>query len=152
MSLNITSGAFDHGAAIPRKYTCDGDNVSPPLAWSNVPGAAKELALILDDPDAPSGVFVHWVVYGLPAPAAGLDQKTPATERLPTGGVQGRNGFGNPGYGGPCPPSGEHRYFFHLYALDTELGLAPGQSRQEVDAAMKGHVLEEAKLMARYKR
>ena len=116
MSLNITSGAFDHGAAIPRKYTCDGDNVSPPLAWSNVPGAAKELALILDDPDAPSGVFVHWVVYGLPATAAGLDQNTPATEKLQTGGVQGRNGFGNPGYGGPCPQA-ENIVTFFIYTL-----------------------------------
>jgi Raf kinase inhibitor-like YbhB/YbcL family protein len=152
MSLNITSRAFEDGGVIPGKYTCDRDNISPPLAWSNVPGAAKELALILDDPDAPSGVFVHWVVYGLPATAGELEQAAPPTRKLRAGGAQGRNGFGNIGYGGPCPPSGEHRYFSHLYALDADIGLAPGVSRQEAGAAMKGHVLEEAKLMFRYKR
>jgi Raf kinase inhibitor-like YbhB/YbcL family protein len=104
MSLNITSRVFEDGGGIPGKYTCDTDNISPPLAWSNVPGAAKELALILDDPDAPSGVFVHWVVYGLPATAVELEQAAPPTGKLRAGGAQGRNRFGNIGYGGTVSP------------------------------------------------
>jgi hypothetical protein len=152
MSLKLTSRAFAEGELIPRKYTCDGDNVSPPLAWSDVPGGCKELVLIVDDPDAPSGLFVHWVLYHLSPQVSELPEGVPTSESLPDGARQGANGFQHIGYGGPCPPSGTHRYFFHLYALDTELSLPAGASRQKVDAALKGHVLEQTQLMGRYQR
>ena len=150
MALKLTSRAFQHEGFIPDKYSKAGGNVSPPLAWTDVPHATKTLALIVDDPDAPSGVFVHWLLYGIPLTTTELDEDIPATPTLRNGARQGRNGFRELGYGGPQPPSGTHRYFFHLYALDTELPLAAGASRQELDQALGGHVLEDAQLMGRF--
>jgi Raf kinase inhibitor-like YbhB/YbcL family protein len=152
MSLKIISRAFAQGKFIPDKYTCDGRNVSPPLAWTNVPRAAKELALIMDDPDAPSGTFVHWLVYRLPVSQTELQEGIPPRGSFPNGARQGVNGFGRIGYGGPCPPSGTHRYYFHLYALDSPLDLPPGVTREQLEQAMKNHILEEAQLMGYYAR
>jgi Raf kinase inhibitor-like YbhB/YbcL family protein len=152
MSFKITSSAFGEGELIPRKYTCDARDVSPPLAWTGVPAGAKTLALIADDPDAPMGTWVHWVAYNLPAGVAELPEATPPDPELKGGGRQGRNDFKRFGYGGPCPPSGTHRYFFKLYALDVALDLAAGATKAELLRAMEGHILAEAQLMGKYKR
>src|SRR5260370_13904728 len=119
MEFKLTSTAFPERQAIPRQYTCDGFNVSPPLEWSGAPQGIKSFALICDDPDAPAGTWVHWVLYNLPGDRIGLVENVPTTESVPGGGLQGTNDFNKIGYGGPCPPSGTHRYFFKLYALDT---------------------------------
>ena len=148
----LTSMAFKEGGEIPQKYTCDGENVSPPLAWNGVPEGAKSLALIVDDPDAPSGTFVHWVLYRLPATTTELAEAVPVHGALPSGAVQGRNGFKKVGYGGPCPPSGTHRYYFHLYALKDSLRLEPGATRQDLDAAMESLIIARTQLMGRYTR
>jgi Raf kinase inhibitor-like YbhB/YbcL family protein len=150
MPLKLTSPGFANNGAIPDKYSKDGGNISPPLKWTDASQKTKSLALIVDDPDAPSGLFVHWVVYGIASDTTKLDEGQPVTGTLPNGVRQGRNGFGDLGYGGPQPPSGTHRYFFHLYGLDTELDLPAGSSRQELDRAMKGHILEQAELMGRF--
>jgi Raf kinase inhibitor-like YbhB/YbcL family protein len=150
--LKLTSTAFKEGEAIPRGYTCDGANVSPPLEWTGVPKNAKTFAIIADDPDAPSGTWVHWVLYNLPAEGLGLIENTPLTETLNGGGVQGMNDFGKIGYGGPCPPSGKHRYFFKFYALDSELPLKPGATKAEVEKAIEGHIIGQAQLMGMYRR
>jgi hypothetical protein len=151
--MELTSLAFSESGSIPLKYTCDGDNVSPPLKWAALPGNVKSFALIVDDPDAPRGVFVHWLLYGLPPSENGLAEGIGVEGTAAGGGNQGKNGFGKIAYGGPCPPTGEHRYFFHLYALDDDLStLRPGASRNELESAMRGHVLEEAVLMGRYRR
>jgi Raf kinase inhibitor-like YbhB/YbcL family protein len=151
--MKITSTAFEHEAMIPSKYTCDGQDISHDLSWTGVPEGAKSLVLINDDPDAPVGLWVHWVLYNIPPHSTGLpegvDKKTPS---LPDGSVQGTNSWGRTGYGGPCPPGGTHRYFFKLYALDTVLDLPPGAKKDAVEKAMKGHVLAEAVLMGRYAR
>jgi len=155
MALVLTSGAFTAGGGIPARHGCDGANVSPALAWSGAPPGTVALALIVDDPDAPAGTWVHWVLYNLPASVAALPEGVPATERLPAlgGALQGRNDFRKVGYGGPCPPPGRaHRYFFRLYALGAALPLGAGASRQEVDRAMHGHVLAETTLMGSYAR
>jgi len=149
--LKLTSNAFKEGEAIPRGYTCDGANVSPPLEWAGVPKSAKTIAIIADDPDAPAGTWVHWVVYNLPAEGLGLIENTPQTETLNGGGVQGKNDFGKIGYGGPCPPSGRHRYFFKFYALDSELPLKPGATKPEVEKAMEGHIVGQTQLMGTYR-
>ena len=148
--IKLTSTAFKEGEAIPRGYTCDGANVSPPLEWMGVPKTAKTIALIADDPDAPAGTWVHWVLYNLAAEGLGLIENTPQTETLTDGGVQGKNDFGKIGYGGPCPPSGTHRYFFKFYALDSELPLKPGATKAEVEKAMEGHIVGQAQLMGTY--
>ena len=151
MSLKIVSRAFAQGKVIPDKYTCNGKNVSPPLQWTDVPRAAKELVLIVDDPDAPSGTFVHWLLYGLQPGESGVEEGIPAgTATLPNGAHQGLNDFRKIGYAGPCPPSGTHRYYFHLYALDSALNLPPGITRDKVDKAIKTHVVEEAELLGYY--
>ena len=150
--LTVTSRAFKEGEAIPRQYTCDGINISPPLEWSGVPKTAKTIAIIADDPDAPAGTWVHWVLYNLPADNIGLVENLPSTENLKAGGFQGKNDFGKIGYGGPCPPSGTHRYFFKVYAVDTELPLKAGATKAEVEKAMEGHVLAQAQLMGSYGR
>ncbi len=151
--MQITSSAFQEGSAIPEKYTCDGADHSPPLAWSGAPAAAKSLVLISDDPDAPVGTWVHWVLYDLPATVTELPENQPKTDTIPAGGSQGLNDFRRLGYGGPCPPPGKpHRYFFRLYALDTRLGLKPGATRKEVDKAMEHHILAQGHLMGTYKR
>ena len=148
--LKLTSKAFKEGEAIPRGYTCDGANVSPPLEWTGVPKTAKTIAIIADDPDAPAGTWVHWVLYNLPADGLGLIENTPQTETLNGGGVQGKNDFGKIGYGGPCPPSGTHHYFFKFSALDSELQLKPGATKAEVEKAMEGHIVGQAQLMGTY--
>lgn len=152
-TITLTSPAFAHGDVIPQEHTCDGADLSPELAWSGMPAGTASLALVCDDPDAPGGTWVHWVLYDIPADAAGLPEGLPGDAELAAGGVQGENDFGRLGYGGPCPPAGApHRYFFRLYALDTKLGLAAGASKQEVVDAMEGHVLAQGELMGTYQR
>ena len=146
-SLEITSGDFSSGGTIPPRFTCDGADDSPSLRFSGVPAAAKSLVLIMDDPDAPRGTFTHWLVWKI-AP----DVREFSTDSVPAGVVQGTNDAGKTGYKGPCPPSGQHRYYFRLYALDIELGLPPAARRGELSAAIKGHVLAEATLLGRYGR
>ncbi|MEX2264180.1 MAG: YbhB/YbcL family Raf kinase inhibitor-like protein [Bryobacteraceae bacterium] len=150
MSLKLASRAFQHEGVIPDRYSKDGGNISPPLAWTDVPQATKSLALIMDDPDAPSGVFAHWLVYNIPPTSTELNEDLPATPSLSNNILQGRNGFGELGYGGPRPPTGTHRYFVHLYALDAKFDLPSGVSREQLDQALQGHILEEAQLMGRY--
>lgn len=147
MSIQVTSSAFKEGESIPRRHTCDGENLSPALSWSGIPQGTASLALIADDPDAPAGTWVHWVIAdlspelsGLPEGAAGL-------------GVDGVNGFRKTGYGGPCPPKGStHRYYFKLYALDKKLGLKTGMTKSDVEKAMQGHILAQGQLIGRYSR
>jgi Raf kinase inhibitor-like YbhB/YbcL family protein len=143
----LESSAFDHAQAIPSRYTCDGDDLSPPLRWANVPGESRSLALLVDDPDAPSGVFTHWVAWGLDPGAAGLGEGESAPG-------EGRNDFGAVGYRGPCPPPGHgrHRYVFRLYALDADLELEPGAGKAELEQAIAGHVLTTAELVGVYER
>ncbi len=152
-TMKLTSTAFSEGKPIPAKYTCDGADISPPLQWSGVPAAAKALVLIADDPDAPVGTWVHWVVFNMPASLTELAENQPKGQTLPAGGSQGLTDFKKPGYGGPCPPPGKpHRYFFKLYALDTQLTLKPSVTKKDVERAMEGHVLAQGELMGTYKR
>jgi Raf kinase inhibitor-like YbhB/YbcL family protein len=156
VALTIQSSAFGPLAAIPRKYTCDGENVAPPLEWSGAPDGTESLALIVDDPDAPDPaapkrVFVHWVVYDLPPMANGLPEGV-TRDTLPAGAREGRNDWERTGYGGPCPPKGRHRYFFRLYAVDTLLGDLRAPSKADLEAAMSGHVLATAELVGTYER
>jgi Raf kinase inhibitor-like YbhB/YbcL family protein len=151
--MQLTSSAFAEGTPIPAKYAFDSTNLSPPLKWSGVPAQAKSLVLIADDPDAPVGTWVHWVLYDLPANLNDLPEGQPQGQSLPAGGKQGLNDFKKLGYGGPCPPPGKpHRYFFKLYALDQPLGLQAGASKREVERAMAKHVLAEGQLMGTYQR
>lgn len=150
--MTLTSSAFTHGAMIPKDYTCDGKDISPPLSWSDPPEKTQSFALIMDDPDAPMGTWVHWVIYNIPATARGLPEGVPKDADLPDGSRQGRNSWRRIGYGGPCPPSGTHRYFFKLYALDTVLTLASGATKDELLKAMEGHILAQAEFMGRYSR
>ncbi|OPY14694.1 MAG: putative kinase inhibitor protein [Syntrophus sp. PtaB.Bin001] len=150
--MKITSRAFNDGEMIPMKYTCDGDDVSPPLEWDNVPENTKSLALISDDPDAPGGTWVHWVVYDIPASMKTLTENIRPERELSSGIRQGNNDWSKIGYGGPCPPSGTHRYYFKLYALNAVLSLKPGATKEQLLRAMKGHILEEAQLMGKYQR
>ena len=157
MVLEITSSTFAANSAIPAKHTCDGEDLSPALAWTGVPEGAKSLVLIMDDPDAPPGTWVHWVLFDLPADASGLPEGLPEKEKLENGAVHGLcwgvDRFSRVGYHGPCPPPGlPHRYFFRLYALDVVLGLAPRATKPEVSKAMEGHVLAEAELVGTYRR
>lgn len=153
MAMEIRSSAFQNGGDIPRKYTCDGTDISPPLRWENPPAGTKAFALIADDPDAPVGTWVHWVIYDLPAVTKELAEGTPTSESLLNGAKQGVNDFRKVGYGGPCPPSGPaHHYFFKLYALDMETSLKPRATKQQLLDAIKGHILAETQLMGRYKR
>lgn len=153
MSIKLTSRAFENEALIPVKHTGDGPDVSPALSWADPPEGAASFALICDDPDAPVGTWVHWVIYNIPAGARALPEGVSTTETLDSGAVQGKNDFGKIGYGGPAPPPGKpHRYFFKLYCLDTKLDLAVGATKKQVLAAMAGHVLAEGQLMGRYKR
>jgi len=152
MAITITSSAFTEGAMIPKKYTCDAEDISPDLKWSGVPQGAKRLALICDDPDAPVGTWVHWVLFNIPADVTALPAGLPADATLKNGARHGKNDFRKLGYGGPCPPGGTHRYYFKLYALDTVLTLESGSTKAQLLAAMKGHILAEGQLMGRYKR
>jgi Raf kinase inhibitor-like YbhB/YbcL family protein len=152
MSFAITSTAFQDGQAIPATYTCDGQDISPPLAWTDPPAGTKRFALISDDPDAPMKTWVHWVLYNLPASARSLPEALPTDAKLTDGSQQGITDFGRSGYGGPCPPSGTHRYYFKLYALDAALSLPAKATKAQLEAAMKGHVLAQAQLMGTYRR
>lgn len=151
-TMRIFSSAFAEGSMIPKKYTCDGINVSPPIQWSVVPEGTKSLAIICDDPDAPMGTWVHWVIYNLPAGINELPENVPTQPTLPDGSRQGRNDFGKIGYGGPCPPRGVHRYYFKIYALSEELKVEGDLTKSRLLDAMKGHVLAEGQLMGTYKR
>ncbi len=152
-ALLLTSSAFQEGESIPRQYTDDGANVSPPLAWSEPPTGTRSLALICDDPDAPRGTWVHWVLFNLPADLRELPENVPSDAVLENEARQGRNDFGKLGYGGPAPPRGKpHRYFFKLYALDVVLPLTAGASKAQLLEAMKGHILAEGQLMGKYQR
>ena len=152
MGLTLTSTAFAPGAAIPSAYTCEGRNVSPPLAWTEPPAGTNSLALISDDPDALGGTWVNWVVYNLTTQTRRLAQGVPTNAELADGTRQGVTDFGRPGYGGPCPPSGTHRYFFRLYALNAALGLKPGATTAQLEAALQGHVLAQGELMGTYRK
>lgn len=153
MTIQITSPAFAEGQPIPDQYTCAGLDVSPPLAWTNAPAGTKSFALIADDPDAPMGTWVHWVIYDLPPTATALAEGTPQSSQLPDGSKQGINDFRRTGYGGPCPPPGKpHRYFFEIYALDTKLNLKAGATKRELLKAMNRHVLAEGQLMGTFQR
>ena len=153
MSIEVTSTAFKAETSIPKQFTGDGADQSPSLRWSEPPSGTKSIALICDDPDAPRGTWVHWVLFNLPAQARELDEGVPTTETLGDGAKQGKNDFGNIGYGGPAPPKGKaHRYFFKLYALDVTLDLAPGATKAQLVDAVKGHILAEGQLMGTYQR
>ena len=144
--MALTSPSFYEGEAIPDKFTCDGEDISPELDWFGIPEGTVSLALIMDDPDAPAGTWVHWVLFNLPMDLSGLRQGITGI------GIDGNNSWNRTGYGGPCPPSGTHRYYFKLYALDTNLDLAPGTKKEALLAAMEGHILGQAELMGTYSR
>lgn len=153
MALELKSSAFEAQATIPSKYTCDGPDVSPELSWNDPPEGTESFSLICDDPDAPGGTWVHWVLYDLPSNVRGLPQDVPKQKTLHNGAKQGITDFRKIGYGGPCPPRGPaHRYFFKLYALDAMLNLPPGKTKKGVEKAMEGHILAQAELVGLYKR
>ncbi len=152
MEIKIKSLAFVPGGKIPEKYTCDGMDISPPLTWTSGPEGTKTFALICDDPDAPMGTWVHWVLFNLPADITEFRENVLPEKELENGAKQGMNDFRKIGYGGPCPPGGTHRYFFKLYALDTEINLEGGATKAELLKAMEDHILAEAQLMGRYER
>lgn len=146
-TMKLESPAFTHEGSIPAQYTCDGNDISPPLTVAGVPAGAKSLALIVDDPDAPAGTWVHWVVYDIPADVTAIE-----SGQTPTGAREGSTSYGRTGYGGPCPPSGTHRYYFRLYALDTALGLTGTPDADALRQSLAGHIIAEAELMGRYAR
>ena len=155
-TMLLTSSAFQNGGAIPSVYTCEGKNISPPLSWSGLPDGTQSLLLIVDDPDAPDPAapkrtFVHWLLYDIPPKASGLPEAV-TSEALPAGTREGRNDFGRGGYGGPCPPIGRHRYFFKLYALNSELPDLQLPNKAGLESAMQGHVLEQAQLIGTYQK
>jgi Raf kinase inhibitor-like YbhB/YbcL family protein len=153
MSFELSSTSFAATQLIPKKFTCDGSDTSPALSWKDAPNAVRSFALIVDDPDAPVGTWTHWVLYDLPADAKELPEGLQKQEQLSNGARQGRNDFRKIGYGGPCPPAGKaHRYFFKLYALDTELELKAGASKADLEDAMKGHILGQTQIVGLYKR
>jgi len=150
-TLDVSSTAFAAPGTIPREYTCDGDDVSPPLAWSGAPSGTMAFAIVMDDPDAPVGTWVHWVAYNLPPDTVALPAG--GSRALPAGAIDGKNSWGRTGYGGPCPPGGKpHRYSFRVYALDATLGLAAGASKTELERAMKPHVLAAGEMVGSYGR
>jgi Raf kinase inhibitor-like YbhB/YbcL family protein len=156
MALQIDSPAFANGADIPRKYTCEGDDIAPALNWRGIPGGTRSLVLIVDDPDAPDPAaprmtWVHWVLYNLPPDSSGLPEGTTSKD-LPAGSGEGTNDWKRTGYGGPCPPVGRHRYFHKLYALDTVLEGLNNPTKAEVESAMQGHILEQAELLGTYQK
>lgn len=153
MTFQLSSPAFRPNENIPQQFTCDGKDVSPALEWDQAPDKTMTFALICDDPDAPAGTWVHWVLFNLPGGTRSLPQGVPADRQLASGARQGVNDFRRIGYGGPCPPPGApHRYFFRIYALDSKLDLAAGAGRQDLDRSMQGHILAKAELMGRYQR
>jgi Raf kinase inhibitor-like YbhB/YbcL family protein len=150
--MKITSSAFKEGEMIPSKYTCDGEDISPQLSWTGAPDNTKSFALIADDPDAPVGIWVHWVIYNMPPAVMELKENFPKDKSFDDGTKQGMTDFRRIGYGGPCPPSGTHRYYFKLYALDIILAKDAGLAKKELLDAMQGHIIAEAQLMGKYKR
>ena len=151
--MELHSDAFTAESAIPKKYTGDGADLSPPLRWQDVPEGTQSFALVCDDPDAPRGTWVHWVLFNLPPALRELPEGVARDSALPDDSRQGKNDFGRPGYGGPAPPRGKpHRYFFTLYALDAPLDLAAGATRRQLDEAMRGHIISQAQLMGTYQR
>ena len=150
--FELTSTAFVQGEPIPGRYTCDGEDVSLPLQWGDPPAGTLSFAIIMDDPDAPVGTWIHWVLYNLPDEIRALPEAVPPDTELPDGSRHGENSWRRPGYGGPCPPSGTHRYFFKLYALDAVLDLAAGASKEQLLQVMEGHILAQAELMGTYTR
>jgi len=152
MTITITSSAFTEGGRLPKEYTCDGSDISPSLAWSGVPEGTQSLALICDDPDAPVGTWVHWVLYNIPPAADGLPRSIAPERTLGNGARHGINDFKKYGYGGPCPPGGTHRYYFKIYALDVVLPQEPGLTKAQLIKAMAGHILAEGQLMGKYAR
>lgn len=152
-TLSLSSAAFQDGGIIPVKYTCQGQDISPPLSWSEPPAGTQSLAIIVEDPDAPGGMFTHWVLFNIPPDNRGLNEAASPQARLPGGVREGKNDFGKIGYGGPCPPSGKaHRYQFNLYALDTTMNLESGASRKQVLDALEGHTLARGQLTGLYQR
>ncbi len=149
LSMMTLTSAFQEGETIPSQYTCEGKNISPPLDWHNQPNKTQSLVLIFDDPDAPNGTWYHWILFNIPANINSLPENV---SKLPDGAEQGLNSWGKTGYGGPCPPTGEHRYVFKLYALDAQLPLQSGADRRSVEAAMEGHILQQATLIGKYKK
>ena len=152
MEIKITSSAFEDGGLIPAQYTCDAKDISPPLQWEAVPDATASIAVICDDPDAPMGTWVHWVLFNLPGDTKELAENFPDDETLPDGTRQGITDFGSTGYGGPCPPSGTHRYFFKIYALDKKIELATIADKAKLLEAMAGHIIGQGQLVGKYKR
>ncbi|MFH1614202.1 MAG: YbhB/YbcL family Raf kinase inhibitor-like protein [Planctomycetota bacterium] len=152
MEIEVTSSAFEPNAMIPSKYTCDGLNISPPLKWEGVPQAAQSIALISDDPDAPAGTWVHWVMWNIPAATAELPENVRPDKKIADGSVQGITDFQRHGYGGPCPPSGTHRYYFKVYALDIKLDIPSSSTKKDLLKAMQGHILAEGQIVGKYKR
>jgi Raf kinase inhibitor-like YbhB/YbcL family protein len=151
--FKLTSAAFEAGAVIPPEYTCSGSDISPALQWTDPPAGTKSFALIVDDPDAPAGTWVHWVLFNLPPSSRELPENMAKDAELPGGGRNGRSDFQRLGYGGPCPPPGPaHRYFFKLYALDAKLQLKAGATKADLESAMKDHILAQAELMGRFAR
>jgi Raf kinase inhibitor-like YbhB/YbcL family protein len=152
MSFTLSSTEFIQESAIPAKFSCDGENISPPLQWGDSPQGTESFVLISDDPDAPGGTWVHWLLYNIPADVRALPEAIPPEGKLSNGSLHGENSFGRLDYGGPCPPSGTHRYFFKLYALDVVLDLEPGATKETLLQAMEGHILAEVALMGTYSR
>jgi len=152
MEMRVRSSAFTDGGMIPERYTCDGEGISPPIAWEHVSDNIRSFALICEDPDAPMGTFTHWVVYDLPPDVSELPENVPNKDHLPNGGVHGINSLHKIGYFGPCPPSGTHRYFFKVYALDKKLDIRPGADKDHLMEAMKRHVVAQGQIMGKYQR
>lgn len=153
LKISVLVEGFNEGDMIPDEFTCDGKDISPLISWKGIPEGTKSIALIMDDPDAGGGIFVHWVIYDMPAHTRNLPKGMPRNKILADGSMQGMTDFGQFGYGGPCPPPGKpHRYFFKVYALDMNLNLPAGASKNQVESAMHGHILADGVLMGKYKR
>lgn len=152
MTLKVTSTEFEDGGMIPPKYTADGQDISPPIAWDGLPKGTKSIALINDDPDAPMGTWVHWLIWNIPPEVTSLEEEIPAVREMADGTRQGKTDFGSIGYGGPAPPSGVHRYFFKVHALDTLLDLPAGATKSELEKAINGHILAQGQLIGKYTR
>ncbi|MBD3414179.1 MAG: YbhB/YbcL family Raf kinase inhibitor-like protein [Candidatus Aminicenantes bacterium] len=152
MNIGLKSQSFENGGMIPKIHTCDGEDTSPPLSWQSVPEGTQSIAIICDDPDAPMGNWVHWVVYNIPPDTQELEENITPERQMKNGGTQGMNDFKKIGYGGPCPPGGTHRYFFKIYALDQELDLDSGATKNQLLAAMEGHIMAQGSLMGKYSR
>jgi Raf kinase inhibitor-like YbhB/YbcL family protein len=152
MSIKLKSPAFEDGGMIPGKYTCDEDDISPRLNWENIPDGTQSIAIIMDDPDAPRGTWVHWVIYNIKPDTDELHENIDTDEVVNGGALQGTNSWGSIGYGGPCPPGGVHRYFFKIYALDSQALTEPGATKEQLLESMQDHILDQGELMGRYKR